>query len=418
MTVAVTVGALLTLVLLALSGAPGTTVLAVGLAAVPVGPVLAAYLWLDRYEPEPRPLLVAGLGWGAFVATMAALVIQGIGGLVVPVTDNTSLAIVAPVVEEASKGLFLVLLLWWRRAEVDGILDGIVYAGMVGVGFAFTENVLYLIAAYNGTDGVGPGGLEAVTGTFVLRCLFSPFAHPLFTAFTGIGIGIAVDSRSRSVRWIAPLGGYLLAVLAHGIWNGSTVFGFGSLRRRVRRHHGAGLHRHGRTGLVGARDRGARAADGAHRRRRPRPAPGDRHRLGGGPAGPPHGPQARPPAGRPGGGARHARLPAGGHRAPATCTTGCCAAPLRVTGRRVDRTSSVASRRPGLGSRSPDRWYPSDDPRTPIAAQRRPHQQPNADRGRPAARIPQGGTAAARPARRRRAAGRARPRHRADSRTT
>lgn len=227
-TVAVTVGALLTLVLLALSGAPGSTVLAVGLAAVPVGPVLAAYLWLDRYEPEPRPLLVAGLAWGAFVATMAALVIQGIGGLVVPVTDTTSLAIVAPVVEEASKGLFLVLLLWWRRAEVDGILDGIVYAGMVGVGFAFTENVLYLLAAYDGTDGLGPGGAEAVTGTFVMRCLFSPFAHPLFTAFTGIGIGLAVSSRSRTVRWAAPLGGYLLAVLAHGIWNGSTVFGFGS----------------------------------------------------------------------------------------------------------------------------------------------------------------------------------------------
>lgn len=227
-TVAVTVGALLTLVLLALSGAPGTTVLAAGLAAVPVGPVLAAYLWLDRYEPEPRALLVAGLAWGAFVATMAALVIQGIGGLVVPITDNASLAIVAPVVEEASKGLFLVLLLWWRRAEVDGILDGIVYAGMVGVGFAFTENVLYLVAAYNGTDGVGPGGLEAVTGTFVMRCLFSPFAHPLFTAFTGIGVGLAVSSRNRSVRWLAPLGGYLLAVLAHGLWNGSTVFGFGS----------------------------------------------------------------------------------------------------------------------------------------------------------------------------------------------
>lgn len=227
-TVAVSVGALLTLVLLALSGAPGTTVLATGLAALPVGPVLAAYLWLDRYEPEPRLLLVSGLAWGAFVATMAALVIQGLGGLVVGVTDTASLAVVAPVVEEASKGLFLVLLLWWRRAEVDGILDGIVYAGMVGVGFAFTENVLYLIAAYNGTDGVGPGGLEAVTGTFVMRCLFSPFAHPLFTAFTGIGIGLAVASRSRTVRWTAPLGGYLLAVLAHGIWNGSTVFGFGS----------------------------------------------------------------------------------------------------------------------------------------------------------------------------------------------
>ncbi|GAA3647513.1 PrsW family intramembrane metalloprotease [Nocardioides ginsengisoli] len=227
-TVAVVLGALLTLLVLALSGAPTITLLATALAALPVGPVLAAYLWLDRYEPEPRALLVAGLAWGAFVATMAAIVIQGLGGLLVGFTDHTSLAVAAPVIEEASKGLFLVLLLWWRRAEVDGILDGIVYAGMVGVGFAFTENILYLASAYNGTDGMGPGGISAVTGTFLVRCVFSPFAHPLFTAFTGVGVGLAVSSRSKPVRWLAPLGGYLLAVLAHAIWNGSTVFGFGS----------------------------------------------------------------------------------------------------------------------------------------------------------------------------------------------
>lgn len=227
-TVAVVLGALLTLLVLALSGAPGITLLATGLAAVPVGPVLAAYLWLDRYEPEPRMLLLGGLAWGAFVATMAAIVVQGLGGLLVGFTDTFSLAVAAPVIEEASKGLFLVLLLWWRRAEVDGILDGIVYAGMVGVGFAFTENILYLASAWNGTDGMGPGGIEAVTGTFVVRCIFSPFAHPLFTAFTGVGIGLAVSTRSPALRWLAPIGGYLLAVLAHATWNGSTVFGFGS----------------------------------------------------------------------------------------------------------------------------------------------------------------------------------------------
>ncbi|KAB2809213.1 PrsW family intramembrane metalloprotease [Pimelobacter simplex] len=226
--VAVALGALLTLLVLALAGAPTIVLLATALAALPVGPVVAAYLWLDRYEPEPRVLLASGLAWGAFVATMAAIVIQGLGGLIVGFTDDASLAIAAPVIEEASKGLFLVLLLWWRRAEIDGVLDGIVYAGMVGVGFAFTENILYLAAAYNGTDGMGPGGFEAITGTFVVRCVFSPFAHPLFTAFTGVGVGLAVASRRRSVRWLAPLGGYALAVLAHGVWNASTIFGFGS----------------------------------------------------------------------------------------------------------------------------------------------------------------------------------------------
>jgi RsiW-degrading membrane proteinase PrsW (M82 family) len=227
-TVAVVVGALLMLLILALSGAPNIMLLATALAALPVGPLVAVYLWLDRYEPEPRLLLAYALLWGAFVATIGALAVQGVGGFVVGVTDNVSLAVVAPLTEEASKGFFLLLLLWWRRAELDGVLDGLVYAGLVGVGFAFTENILYLAAAYNGTDGTGPGGVAGVTTIFVIRCIFSPFAHPLFTAFIGVGLGIAVMSRTPTVRILAPIGGYLCAVVAHGLWNGSTVFGFGS----------------------------------------------------------------------------------------------------------------------------------------------------------------------------------------------
>ncbi|WP_395656196.1 PrsW family intramembrane metalloprotease [Nocardioides sp.] len=225
-TVLVTLGALLILAILALSGAPRTLLLATVLAALPVGPLVGCYLWLDRYEPEPRSLLAAGLLWGCFVATAFALLIQGLGGFVVTFTDRESLELVAPVSEEAGKGLFLLLLLWWRRAELDGVLDGIVYAGMVGIGFAFTENILYLAAAYNGTDGAGPGGTEALTSTFVVRCVISPFAHPLFTTFTGIGVGLSVNARSRSARFLWPVAGYLCAVGAHALWNTSTVYGF------------------------------------------------------------------------------------------------------------------------------------------------------------------------------------------------
>lgn len=226
--VLVGVGGLGMLLILALSGAPAIMFLATVLAMVPVVPLVACYLWLDRYEPEPKRLLALGLLWGAFVATMAAILVQGVGGYVVGFTDNASLAIVAPITEEASKGLFLLLLLWWRRAELDGILDGLVYAGMVGIGFAFTENILYLAAAYDGSDMMGPGGIAGITATFVVRCLLSPFAHPLFTAFTGIGIGLAVTSRTPSVRILAPLGGYVVAVIAHGLWNGSTIYGLGT----------------------------------------------------------------------------------------------------------------------------------------------------------------------------------------------
>jgi RsiW-degrading membrane proteinase PrsW (M82 family) len=203
-------------------------VLAALFALVPVGPLVACYLWLDRYEPEPRGLLISALAWGAFVATLLALVLQGVGGLVAGFSDAASLAAVAPVTEELTKGLFLLILLVWRRQEVDGVLDGIVYAGMVGIGFAFTENILYLAAAYDGTAGTGPGGLDQLGATFLLRCVASPFAHPLFTTFTGIGVGLAISSRSGGVRVLAPLGGYVLAVLAHALWNGSTLLAGGA----------------------------------------------------------------------------------------------------------------------------------------------------------------------------------------------
>ena len=218
----VLLGGLAMALVVGLSGAPGSLALAALLAALPVGPLVGCFMWLDRYEPEPRNLLIAGLLWGAFVATAAALVFQGIG-LAGGASERDSLAVVAPLTEEATKGAFLFLLLWWRRHELDGILDGIVYAGMVGIGFAFTENILYLAAAYDGVEGIGPGGATPLAATFIARCLLSPFAHPLFTAFIGIGVGIAVTSRSGAVRFLAPLGGYVLAVLAHAAWNSATI---------------------------------------------------------------------------------------------------------------------------------------------------------------------------------------------------
>ncbi len=166
--------------LLLLSGAPAALVVGLLLALVPVGPLIAVYMWLDRYEPEPRSLLVLGLGWGAFVATSGALVLQLFDSLIFEPTDVSMAVVVAPITEEAVKGLFILLLLFYRRNELDGVLDGLVYAGMVGIGFAFTENILYLASAYMGDDGQA-GGVGSAVGLFIVRCIFAPFAHPFFT---------------------------------------------------------------------------------------------------------------------------------------------------------------------------------------------------------------------------------------------
>ncbi|RNL78757.1 PrsW family intramembrane metalloprotease [Nocardioides marmorisolisilvae] len=214
------------LVLLA-SGAPEALAVGVVLAAIPVGPVIGCYLWLDRYEPEPRSLLLLGLGWGAFVATSGAIFLQAFDSFAFGPSEATQSVLVAPVTEEAAKGLFILLLLLYRRAELDGILDGIVYAGMVGIGFAFMENILYLTQAYVGEDG-RTGGIEDAVGLFVLRGIGAPFAHPFFTAFTGIGIGIAVGSRSRLTRTVLPVIGLVFAIGAHAAWNAALLINGGS----------------------------------------------------------------------------------------------------------------------------------------------------------------------------------------------
>ena len=229
LSVAMLLGAgIMALVLLG-SGAPNALAVGVVLAALPVGPLVACFLWLDRYEPEPLGLLGSAFGWGALVATAVALILQGVDRFAFETTATLSTAVVAPVTEEAAKGLFVVLLLFARRHELHGVLDGIVYAGMVGVGFAFTENILYLAAAYMGGDGIGPGGIEDATGTFVVRGIFSPFAHPFFTAAIGIGVGYAVTTRTRFWRFVAPLIGYCAAVLGHALWNGSAFLADGRL---------------------------------------------------------------------------------------------------------------------------------------------------------------------------------------------
>src|SRR5689334_9697137 len=117
-----------------------------GLAFVPIVVIIPLYLWLDRYEPEPLKYLVFALCWGAFIATLAAIFINTrAADLLHETTSGGSRAavFVAPPVEEFAKGSVILLLALVRKKEFDGIIDGLVYAGMVGIGFAFTENILY-----------------------------------------------------------------------------------------------------------------------------------------------------------------------------------------------------------------------------------------------------------------------------------
>ncbi|WP_214403893.1 PrsW family intramembrane metalloprotease [Pseudonocardia lacus] len=214
------------------AGSIGTSGVLVGAvcALLPVGPVVAAFLWVDRWEPEPPRLLLFAFGWGACVAALTALLVNTSAISLLEQTlgqDTGALAgpaLVGPFVEEAVKGAFLVGLLVLHGREFDGVVDGVVYAGIVAAGFAFTENILYFGQAFV-TDGFG-GATGGVLVTFLLRGVFAPFAHPLYTAMIGIGAGLAAGSRNPGFRIGAVVVGYLVAVLLHAVWNGAaTLFG-------------------------------------------------------------------------------------------------------------------------------------------------------------------------------------------------
>ncbi|HEY8372342.1 MAG TPA: PrsW family intramembrane metalloprotease [Pseudonocardiaceae bacterium] len=199
-------------------------------ALLPVATVVGAFMWVDRWEPEPPKVMLVAFLWGACIATVTSLAVNDhadiIGELVLGMTDVDLVrsVVVAPVAEELTKGLFLLGLLLFRRHEFNGLVDGVVYAGMVAAGFAFTENIFYFGRAFaeSGLGGVDQG----VVGVFILRGVFAPFAHPLFTTMIGLGAGVVAASR-RPLRWLALLGGFLLAVLLHALWNGSATIGNG-----------------------------------------------------------------------------------------------------------------------------------------------------------------------------------------------
>jgi RsiW-degrading membrane proteinase PrsW (M82 family) len=179
--------------------------------------------WFDRYEKEPLGLLIAAFLWGAVPAIIFSIVAElvldiPIAYLVDPVAAGViGIAVVAPVAEEIFKGTALLLLLVFFRQEFDSPLDGIIYGGLVGFGFAAVENTFYFAGAFAAS---GPGG-------FLLLAVFRAFVfglnHALFTGLTGLGLALARTSPNWLLKIGGPIGGLFLGITAHGIHNGSVV---------------------------------------------------------------------------------------------------------------------------------------------------------------------------------------------------
>lgn len=214
------------------TGTPGFLV-GLGLALLPVPPLIAAFRWLGRAAPAPWAQLLFCFGWGACTAALIAILAnsfatQWIAAAAADPSDADRLGsvVIAPVVEESAKAAAVLLVFVFRRRHFTGPADGFVVAGFTATGFAFTENILYLGNAFGEDLAKGTSPLDSLTAaTFFVRGVLSPFAHPLFTVVTGLGFGAAALGRSRAHRIGAPLLGLALAMGLHALWNSSSQFG-------------------------------------------------------------------------------------------------------------------------------------------------------------------------------------------------
>lgn len=206
---------------------PGLSFVGAILALIPLTIVLLGVRWIDRWEPEPRLLLLIAFLWGATASIVIALVTDvGLSFFYAAsqfdpnYTIFLQVAVQAPIVEEFGKGLGVLLIYLVARRYFDGPVDGIVIAALVAGGFAFTENIQYF-AIQIAESGTFDGQVAEI---FFIRGLLSPFAHVMFTAFIGFFIGLAARKGTALGGILMFLVGLVPAILLHAFWNGVLFF--------------------------------------------------------------------------------------------------------------------------------------------------------------------------------------------------
>jgi RsiW-degrading membrane proteinase PrsW (M82 family) len=208
-------------------------------------PALVLLVYLDRREPEPWWLLSLAFLWGLVVSTVLAVVLEeaaiarlaGLFNDEAALVDTSQLgyqfaspselfdwletSFIAPLIEEGVKALALILIFLLLPTEANSMRDGIVYGGLVGLGFAVVESAVFIVSGYTATG--EPSYLSQLIPRFVL---FGVNGHALFTALFGAGLGLA--RQSIDFGWIRRIlfivGGFLLALAAHAMFNAFGPF--------------------------------------------------------------------------------------------------------------------------------------------------------------------------------------------------
>lgn len=196
-------------------------------AVIPMFSYFLFIWWLDRNEREPFWIMFLNFFWGAsgaiFLAIIGSIFFQLPLAMIVQLTtQNVSTEInsflgtiiTAPIVEEFTKGVFLLMMATVSR-EFDGVVDGVVWGGAIGLGFGMTENFLYFVTYST--------SVESWVSVVVIRTLFSAVMHCLSQATFGAFVGFAF-LRSARQKILLILLGYWIAVFIHFLWNVTVSF--------------------------------------------------------------------------------------------------------------------------------------------------------------------------------------------------
>ena len=178
------------------------------IAAAPVIALIIFFYHKDRYEKEPFSILIKAFLVGILVTIPAIFLEEAFAILFMFTPETTNIFIVflytfigIGFVEEGMK-LFGLFGLIYRNREFDEPYDGIIYAVMVSLGFAFIENIFYVLRG-----GVYVG---------VLRAFLSVPGHAMFGVFMGYFLGIAkFTTRKRKFLIFS----YIVPSIIHGLYN-------------------------------------------------------------------------------------------------------------------------------------------------------------------------------------------------------
>ncbi|MFN2467199.1 MAG: PrsW family intramembrane metalloprotease [Gaiellaceae bacterium] len=182
---------------------PGSFWTALVWAIVPMLLLLTAIWWIDRYEKEPLRLLGLALVFGGLLAPLIAYALERAFDIATSlasqqIVPESELGVGTPLVEEIVRGLAVLAVFLLVRFEIDDLLDGLVYGGIVGAGFGAAANFVGIWKTPS---------LGADTDTSLFTSLISQLNHVFYGALIGLALA-AVRRRELPV---------LLGALAVGI---------------------------------------------------------------------------------------------------------------------------------------------------------------------------------------------------------